>query len=108
MERLKILLDSKQIDEETFLFLNSLNKKVEKWNKNDKERFITHTAIAISRIKNKKKVDSLDPFVIKQIINNKKYKSGCIMFKNFFENLNLKIPKNEKNYLLMHILKYAD
>lgn len=108
MERLKILLDSKQIDEETFLFLNNLNKKIEKWNKNDKERFITHTAIAITRIKNKKKVDSLDPIIVEQIVNNAKYKNGCIMFKSFFKKLNLKIPKNEKNYLLMHILKYAN
>ena len=108
MERLKFLLDAKQIDKQTFLFLNILNKKIEKWNTNDKERFITHTAIAITRIKRKEKVDSLDPFVVKQIVNNAKYKKGCTIFKDFFKNLDLKIPKNEKNYLLMHILKYVD
>jgi transcriptional regulatory protein LevR len=108
MKRLEILLNSNQIDKETFLFLEKLNKKVKKWDKNDKQRFLTHTAIAITRIKKKEKVDSLDPLVVKQIIGNPEYEKGCALLKNFFKDLNLKIPENEKKYLLMHVLKYVN
>ncbi len=70
MKRLKVVLDSKQIDEKNFLFLNNLNRKIEKWNKNNRKKIITCNEIMTSKIENKKKVNKLWLIKFKERINN--------------------------------------
>ena len=67
-----ILLDSKKTDEESFLFLNNLKKKLERQNKDDKKRFVNNISIAIFRIKNKKKMNPFYLIKFRESINNEK------------------------------------
>lgn len=106
--RLVILKDSGQIDEEIY-------KKIIKiiamfntiWDIELKEEngamLITHLCIALQRVKNNCPVEKIDKELYEQVKKNKYFKTCQKALYDIKKEINMDIPQSEESFLMMHL-----
>ncbi|MFM1515263.1 PRD domain-containing protein [Helcococcus ovis] len=108
-DRLQILLNSSVINEKTYK--NSLNiyEKYFKKKNYDKDKvsvFMTHFAMALSRVENNQMIEKLDEHVFKQVIESQMYEMAnniWISIKKDLLESGIIISENEQGYFLLHL-----
>jgi transcriptional regulatory protein LevR len=106
--RLVLLKDSGQIDEEVFdktlkvidLFQSELNIILTEENG---AMLITHFSIAFQRMKNKKNIDNVDEETALQVRKDKNYIAAEKIIKEVEKIINIDICENEKIFLALHV-----
>lgn len=106
--RLQILRDAGQISQENY---NAMLKIIDmfdgKWGikltEENGAMFITHFTVAYERIVRSEKLDAMNEDTLKEIRENKNYSKAKEMLKEMENELHLKIPENEENFLMIYL-----
>ncbi|CAM9103110.1 PRD domain-containing protein [Mycoplasma todarodis] len=104
MNRLKILLKANVIDQEIYDTCSKIESDCKNWPQDDKERFITHLAMALSRIKKGEKVDPMSPMIANELKSNQNFNEAETNLKEMLIDFDYPIVEDEKMYLMLHIL----
>ena len=106
--RLKILLDTKQIDEKNFQNIVKLIEIVEEElliivSGEKGSMFVTHMAIALMRIQKGEYVPPMDKDLLDEIESSIAYKSIPKVIDKIEQELNINIPESERGYIALHL-----
>jgi transcriptional regulatory protein LevR len=107
-DRLIILRDAKQIDEDIYSkILKIISMVKDEWSIELKEEngamLITHLCIALQRIKNKNVVEKIDEDIYEEIKKNIYYEKGRQLLRDMEDEIGFLIPDCEKNFIIMHL-----
>ncbi|WP_352404390.1 PRD domain-containing protein [Sporanaerobacter acetigenes] len=69
---------------------------------------VTHLAMALSRIKKGKKIESINEELFEEVRKTKTYNELPEYYKKIEDELNIIIPKEEKNYIALHVCTLID
>ncbi len=106
--RIQLLKDSNQIDEETYENLLAIIKLLkDRWGitltEENGAMLITHMSIALKRIKDNNTVNPLEEDLQEQLRGEAFYSKAEEILEDIDKKLELKLPENEKEYMIMHI-----
>jgi transcriptional regulatory protein LevR len=107
-ERLIILRDAKQIDEDIYSkMLKIIALFKEKWNieltEENGAMMITHLCIALQRMKNKDAVEKIDEDICEELKKNNYCEKSKQAIKAMEDEIGFVIPDCEKNFIIMHL-----
>lgn len=112
-QRLIILNESGKIDYETVVSIEDFIKIVEEElnvdiTEDNGSMFVTHLAMAISRIKNGEEIVTLEESLLKELKSQPYYNKIPKLITSLEEQLEIKIPESEFGYIGLHLgnLKY--
>lgn len=69
---------------------------------------VTHLAMALSRIKKGKKIESINEELFEEVRKTKMYNELPEYYKKIEDELNIIIPKEEKDYIALHVCTLID
>ena len=104
MERFKILKENKLITNETYNYIENTVIFLEKKGYKKHETLTTHLAIALERLKKGEDIDPANDHTLKMIKESPDLNKAKSLYKELFSNPPVKISKNEKTYLILHLL----
>lgn len=106
--RLQILKDAGQISQENHnAMLKIISMFDQKWGikltEENGAMFITHFTVAFERIVRSEELDSMNEDTLREIRDNKNYNKAKEMLKEIEKELEIKIPENEGNFLMIYL-----
>ena len=106
--RLKILMDSGQISEETFETLKKvIGMFKNKWSilltEDNGAMLITHLSVAIERIKKGEEIKGIDSEIYSQIKNHCEFAKCRQVLKDIVYEAEINIPEYEETFIMMHL-----
>lgn len=106
--RLQILKDAGQISQENYnAMLKIIRMFDRKWGikltEENGAMFITHFTVAFERIARAEELESMNADTLKEIRENRNYSSAREMLKEIEKEINIRIPENEENFLMIYL-----
>lgn len=107
-ERLVILQQAGQIDDATVKSIEKFIKLIEeklniKVTEENGSMFVTHIAMAISRLKNGEEIAPLDDLLLSELKGTRIYPKIPSLIKELEERLKINIPESEYGYIALHL-----
>ncbi len=104
MKKFSIMLEKGVISQKTFNYVEEIINKLESKGYTKNDELTTHLAIAIERLFKGEVIDPVNDITQKSIDKNPNLEEGKEIFDWLFFNPPVEISKNEKQYLMLHIL----
>jgi transcriptional regulatory protein LevR len=106
--RLIILKDAKQIDEDIYTKLLNIisifKRKLDiELTEENGAMFITHLAVALQRIKKGQPVNTPEEDVFSEVRNSQYFSKASLMAENIEKTVGIYIPEGEKKFLIIHV-----
>ena len=111
--RLDLLEEAGEIDSSTKESVANFVKAIEnkyfiKVTEENGSMLVTHLAMALSRIKKGKKIESINEELFEEVRKTKTYNKLPEHYKKIEDELNIIIPKEEKDYIALHVCTLID
>ena len=106
--RLGLLKDGGQIDQETYEKLLRVPVVIkDKWGiellEENGAMLITHMSAALMRVKRGEAVNPMEEEIVLQLRNEKDYESSKLLLKEMEEELEIELPEEEKEFIILHL-----
>jgi len=107
-ERLIILRDAEQIDEDIYeKSIKIISMFNTRWNieltEENGAMLITHLCIALQRVKNNSTVEEIDEDIYGEVKLNHNFETCKRVLKDIKNEINMDIPESEQSFILMHL-----
>ncbi len=108
MLRLNLLVDAGEIDDtircSVVEFVKSIEDKYSlKITEENGSMLVSHLAMALGRIKRGEEIQTMDEELFAEVKETKTYKELDMFYDTLEENLNIKIPQAEKDFIALHL-----
>lgn len=106
--RLNILKNSRQIKEDTYFgLINIIDMFKREFNifltEDNGAMLITHTAIAVERVKGCERVSPIDEFVYKEILDSTWFGVSANALRKIEYEIGISFPEEEKGFMMLHL-----
>jgi hypothetical protein len=106
--RLRLLKESGQIGEETFLLMRGLVRMLEErtrqeMNEDNSAMLVTHFAIAAERLRHGENVGAMEEAIRAQVLSSPHHEYAVSLLNEWLRELNVTDAGNERDFLLLHL-----